>query len=185
VAGTCDPASGACSNPTAPNGTACNDSNACTTNDVCTSGACVGGPALSCDDNNSCTTDTCDPASGCVHTPIPGCGITGSDVGIVSFSVPSDIKDCRKAVPIQIKVRNFGTTVTGTITLYKDGVAVQIWSNVNFNKNSIVSKLYLYDPAGDAGKTINWMVEVDVPNDPDLSNNTSIGTTTVVPCEKT
>ena len=30
VAGTCNPATGACSNPPAPNGTACNDGNACT-----------------------------------------------------------------------------------------------------------------------------------------------------------
>src|SRR5216684_665797 len=31
VAGTCDPATGMCSNPPKANGTACNDGNACTT----------------------------------------------------------------------------------------------------------------------------------------------------------
>jgi hypothetical protein len=104
-------------------------------------------------------------------------------VGIVNFNVPSEIKDCRKAVPIQIRIRNFGTTtVTGTITLYKDGAAVKTWSNVTFFKGSSVAKLYLYNPAGDAGKTINWKAVVDVPNDPNLSNNTSVETTTVVPC---
>src|SRR5207253_4317059 len=40
----------------------CNDGNACTTADVCTAGACVGGPALGCNDGNLCTDDSCDPA---------------------------------------------------------------------------------------------------------------------------
>ena len=41
-AGTCDPATGACSNPAKANGTACNDGNACTQTDTCQSGACTG-----------------------------------------------------------------------------------------------------------------------------------------------
>ena len=52
-----------------PNMALCNDGNACTTADVCTAGACVGGPALGCNDGNVCTDDSCDPAVGCVHTP--------------------------------------------------------------------------------------------------------------------
>ena len=67
VAGTCDPMSGVCSNPNKANGTACNDNNACTTNDTCSNGACVGGPPPNCDDHNVCTTDSCKPASGCAH----------------------------------------------------------------------------------------------------------------------
>ena len=43
LAGGCDPASGSCSNPPAPNGTACNDGNPCTASDVCTNGVCGGG----------------------------------------------------------------------------------------------------------------------------------------------
>ena len=43
LAGTCDPASGACSNPPAPNGTACSDGNSCTLGDSCGNGACVPG----------------------------------------------------------------------------------------------------------------------------------------------
>ena len=66
-AGTCDPATGMCSNPTKPNGSGCNDNNACTTNDACSNGTCVGGPPPSCDDHNVCTTDSCNPASGCTH----------------------------------------------------------------------------------------------------------------------
>jgi alpha-tubulin suppressor-like RCC1 family protein len=40
--GTCDPATGLCSNPAAPDGTACTDGDACTTVDACHAGACVG-----------------------------------------------------------------------------------------------------------------------------------------------
>lgn len=51
-------------NNTAP----CNDGNACTTNDTCSGGACIGGAAPNCDDNNPCTTDTCNTTTGCAHT---------------------------------------------------------------------------------------------------------------------
>jgi hypothetical protein len=40
--GTCDPATGACSNPNAADGTACDDGNAATANDQCTNGVCGG-----------------------------------------------------------------------------------------------------------------------------------------------
>ena len=46
----------------------CSDGNACTTNDTCAAGVCVGGLAPNCDDSNVCTDDSCNPASGCVHT---------------------------------------------------------------------------------------------------------------------
>ena len=49
VAGMPDAATGACSKPAAPDGTACNDSNACTRTDICQSGSCVG--------TNFCPTD--------------------------------------------------------------------------------------------------------------------------------
>ena len=46
VAGVCDPATG-CSNPTKPNGTSCDDLNACTRNDQCFAGSCTGtAPAI-------------------------------------------------------------------------------------------------------------------------------------------
>lgn len=67
-AGTCDPATGACSNPLKADGTACNDNNPCTHTDVCLSGVCVGTP-VNCDDGDPCTNDSCDPVLGCIHTP--------------------------------------------------------------------------------------------------------------------
>lgn len=63
VAGTCS--GGICSNPPALNGSACNDGNPCTKNDICTNGTCAGTsyscPALSqCQSGASCNGDgTC------------------------------------------------------------------------------------------------------------------------------
>ena len=61
----CDPETG-CSHTlnTAP----CTDNSACTTQDACSEGACVGGPAPVCDDENPCTDDFCDVSLGCVAT---------------------------------------------------------------------------------------------------------------------
>ena len=69
-AGTCNPATGTCSNPAKADGTTCNDGDACTTAEVCAVGACTGGGALNCDDSNACTADACDAVSGCSHTLI-------------------------------------------------------------------------------------------------------------------
>jgi hypothetical protein len=69
VAGVCNPTTGTCSNPSAPDGTTCTDGNACTTNDTCSAGACVAGPPLVCNDQNVCTVDSCNPAIGCVYAP--------------------------------------------------------------------------------------------------------------------
>jgi hypothetical protein len=51
-----------------PSGSACDDGNVCTVDDVCQGGVCVGGPARNCDDRVDCTVDGCN-ASGCYHTP--------------------------------------------------------------------------------------------------------------------
>src|SRR5207248_307768 len=61
----CDPASGCVHTA---NHVACNDGNACTTNDTCSGGQCIGGAAPSCDDGNACPDDTCNPATGSMHT---------------------------------------------------------------------------------------------------------------------
>jgi len=54
-----------CSLQSKSDGVGCEDGNACTIGDVCSSGACVGTP-LTCTDGNGCTDDSCDPVSGCV-----------------------------------------------------------------------------------------------------------------------
>jgi len=69
VAGTCDPATGACSNPAAPSNTPCGSpGGACVTGGTCDGqGSCIGGTAVDCDDGYSCTQDLCDPTLGCVN----------------------------------------------------------------------------------------------------------------------
>src|SRR5262249_20099560 len=70
-AGTCDSASGTCSNPPKTDGTSCTDGNGCTLGDVCNGGICRSGADKDCADNTVCTDDFCSVPSGtCVHTPI-------------------------------------------------------------------------------------------------------------------
>ena len=61
----CDAAVGCTLRPKL-DGAGCEDGNACTVDDACRSGACVG-TVLRCDDGEVCTDDTCDPIGGCVH----------------------------------------------------------------------------------------------------------------------
>src|SRR5713226_4205029 len=70
VAGTCDPTTGICSNPTATDGTACNDGNACTQTDTCQSGTCVGSNPVTCTALDQChVAGTCNPATGICSNP--------------------------------------------------------------------------------------------------------------------
>jgi hypothetical protein len=48
---------------------ACDDKNACTLQDKCVGGACLGTAGLDCDDGNPCTEDLCDLALGCINEP--------------------------------------------------------------------------------------------------------------------
>ncbi|WP_164011435.1 hypothetical protein [Pyxidicoccus trucidator] len=68
--GTCNPATGACSSPVKPTGTACDDGNACTQLDACRSGACVGGNPVTCTARDGChLPGTCDPSTGVCSNP--------------------------------------------------------------------------------------------------------------------
>jgi hypothetical protein len=76
--GTCNPANGVCSNPAQPNGTGCNDGNACTRTDTCQSGACVGGNPVSCAVADEChLAGTCNRATGTCPARPDGAICTG------------------------------------------------------------------------------------------------------------
>ena len=80
VAGTCNPQTGQCSNPTAANGTTCNDGNACTQSDTCQSGACVGSNPVVCTASDQChVAGTCDPQTGQCSTPAASDGTACTD----------------------------------------------------------------------------------------------------------
>lgn len=80
IAGTCNPSTGACSNPAAPNGTACTDGNACTQIDTCQSGACVGSNPVTCAPTDQChVAGSCNPATGACSNPAAPNGTACSD----------------------------------------------------------------------------------------------------------
>src|SRR6185503_20112978 len=70
VAGTCDPATGVCSDPNKSNGSSCNDGDACTQTDTCQSGSCTGGNPVVCGALDQCHDPrVCDPANGVCSNP--------------------------------------------------------------------------------------------------------------------
>jgi RHS repeat-associated protein len=83
VAGTCNPATGVCSNPAATNGTVCNDGNACDLNDTCQSGTCTAGSSVTCTPIDACHgAGTCNPSTGTCSNPTNGlCGNGGTIAG--------------------------------------------------------------------------------------------------------
>ena len=46
----------------------CDDFDACTENEACSKGQCVGGNIVACGDGNPCTDDDCDKVAGCVYS---------------------------------------------------------------------------------------------------------------------
>jgi hypothetical protein len=80
AAGTCNPATGFCSNPTLTNGTSCNDGNACTQNDSCQNGVCSGASPVVCTALDQChDSGTCDPTTGTCSNPISADGRACND----------------------------------------------------------------------------------------------------------
>src|SRR5207249_9490765 len=85
-AGTCDPQTGACSNPVKPSGTSCSDGNACTGasadgGDHCdANGQCVPGAAVVCTAPDEChDAGTCNPQTGTCSHPAKPSGAPCSD----------------------------------------------------------------------------------------------------------
>ena len=67
-------AAGVCVGTVEADGTACTDGDPCTDPDVCMQGVCLSGGPLVCDDGNACTIDSCQPDVGCVFSP-RDCGL--------------------------------------------------------------------------------------------------------------
>src|SRR5262249_51686819 len=79
-ASTCEPATGACSDPPKQNGTTCDDGNACTGSDTCQSGVCTGGTTTVCVPSDQChDAGTCNPATGSCSNPAKPDGSACSD----------------------------------------------------------------------------------------------------------
>jgi cysteine-rich repeat protein len=80
VAGVCDPATGACSDPAVTDGTACDDGNLCTQTDTCVAGDCSGGIPVVCTASDEChAAGVCDPATGACSDPLAADGTSCED----------------------------------------------------------------------------------------------------------
>ena len=71
--GTCEPATGLCSNPPLPDGEVCDDADNCTQVDECRSGTCQGFSPVVCAPQGQCSSGgVCDPGTGlCTNTTLP------------------------------------------------------------------------------------------------------------------
>jgi len=87
---TCDPETGSCLESNLPDGTWCDDADACTAMDRCASGNC-GGTTVLCDDGNGCTQDVCKKESGCFFTPLSGPDCDDGDACTASDSCEDGI----------------------------------------------------------------------------------------------
>ena len=80
-AGSCNPTNGLCSTPAKPDGSHCNDGNACTQTDQCLSGSCIGSNPVQCVASDGChSSGSCDPIQGTCTNPVKPDG-SGCDDG--------------------------------------------------------------------------------------------------------
>ena len=63
----CDLATGLCASGPVEDGSPCGDADACTLDDACAGGECVGPTPMVCNDKNACTIDSCDQSAGCQY----------------------------------------------------------------------------------------------------------------------
>jgi hypothetical protein len=111
-AGTCDPATGVCSNPPKMDGSPCDEGNPCTQTDTCVAGICVGADPVICAASDQChDAGTCDPATGSCSDPVKADGKPCDDgnfctqtdtciAGVCAGSNPvicSALNQCREA----------------------------------------------------------------------------------------
>jgi hypothetical protein len=96
VAEACTGLSAACpADAKEPDGTGCNDGNACTMTDTCQSGACIGADRLDCDDGDGCTADSCDAMGGCVNDDAPAinCLTSAKSIMLIKSNASDHSKD--------------------------------------------------------------------------------------------
>ncbi|HVK68011.1 MAG TPA: kelch repeat-containing protein, partial [Polyangium sp.] len=98
--GSCDPETGFCSNPSAPDGTACSDQNVCTTEDVCQAGSCIGNSSVVCAPSDDChVAGVCDPVTGCSN-PAKADGAACNDADACSMTDICQAGTCVGTTPV-------------------------------------------------------------------------------------
>ncbi|MFT7579723.1 MAG: MYXO-CTERM domain-containing protein, partial [Myxococcota bacterium] len=99
VAGSCDSGTGECSNPAGPNGTACDDANACTPTDACQSGVCMGQNPLACAALDDChDAGVCAPETGQCSNPTKVNGTACDDGDLCTWGTLCRTGTCTGAI---------------------------------------------------------------------------------------
>jgi cysteine-rich repeat protein len=99
--GTCNPLSGVCSNPAKPNGSACNDGNACTQTDTCQSGSCSGANPVVCTAMDQChDAGTCNTLTGTCSNPAKPDGSACNDGSACTQTDTCQAGSCSGANPV-------------------------------------------------------------------------------------
>ena len=147
-AGTCSPATGACSNPTAPDGTACTDGDACTTTDSCQTGVCAGTNPVVCSAIDAChDVGTCAPATGICSNPAKPNG-TGCDDA--NSCTTGDV--CTDGLCAGVGDPLPGTVDDGVMVSESAGISTITWTPApNSTASSVLRGLVAALPVGPGG----------------------------------
>ena len=95
AAGTCDTATGNCSNPAVPNGGSCTDANSCTAGDACQGGTCTPGSQVTCTALDAChEIGVCNINTGACSNPIAADGTECGAPGLCRGSSLCDRGTC-------------------------------------------------------------------------------------------
>lgn len=101
IVGTCDPMTGACSNPAAMDGTTCNDGNLCTQTDNCSTGTCIGANPVACAASDQChIVGTCDTTTGMCSNPAAMDGTSCNDDNLCTQTDSCSAGSCTGTNPV-------------------------------------------------------------------------------------
>ena len=121
--GTCNTGTGVCSDPVAPDGSPCNDSNACTQTDTCQAGSCAGSNPVTCTASDQChTAGACNPLDGLCSSPNAPNGTSCEDGNVCSIGDACQDGACASGAPAPPPAEvNDSLTVSGSTIAWSDG----------------------------------------------------------------
>ncbi len=112
--GSCNQSTGVCSNPSLPNGTSCNDGNACTQTDSCQAGVCTGSNPIACMAGDSChSAGACNASTGVCSSPTLNSGFCYIGGGCVASGATNGANTCETCQPTA-STTQYSTVSNGT-----------------------------------------------------------------------
>jgi hypothetical protein len=146
--GTCQSATGTCTNPSKPDGSACSDGNACTQTDACASGTCLGSNPVTCSALDQChDAGTCQAATGACSNPSKPDGTTCDDANDCTAGDACASGTCAGTgpqVPLEI--------ADGVALSHANGVTTIDWPAApNSSSSSVLRGLVSQLPVGPGG----------------------------------